>query len=255
MRAARAVAEGAADAPALCAAAADAAAALVAARADVMRPPPPAPPVPAPARPARPGLELSPSAVEMYRGCPLRYRFATIDRVPAPPSVARAIGIAAHSALEAHYRPDGTGGDGDALVRRFAVALRREGVAETAEGRQALARARERLPDYHDRTVRSRTRPVAVERDFTLTVGPHRVHGRIDRVDAHPAGRPPAHRLQDRQAAERGRARRAATTWCCASTCSAPARRGASSPAAPRWCTSWTATRAACIRTRPTTPR
>ena len=130
----------------------------------------------------------------MYRGCPLRYRFAAIDRIPAPPSVARAIGIAAHSALEAHYRPDGTGGDGDALVRRFEVGLRREGVAETAEGRQALARARERLPDYHDRHVRSRTRPVAVERDFTLTVGPHRIHGRIDRVDAHPAG---GHQLID----------------------------------------------------------
>ena len=194
MRAARAVAEGADDAPALCAAAAEAAAELVAARAGVMRPPPPAPAVPEPPRPARPGLELTPSAIEMYRGCPLRYRFAAIDRVPAPPSVARAIGIAAHSALEAHYRPDGTGGDGDALVRRFEAGLRREGVADTAEGRQALARARERLPDYHDRHVRSRTRPVAVERDFTLTVGPHRIHGRIDRVDAHPAG---GHQLVD----------------------------------------------------------
>jgi RecB family exonuclease len=27
-----------------------------------------------------------------------------------------------------------------------------------------------------------------VEREFTLAVGPHRVHGRVDRVDAHPAG-------------------------------------------------------------------
>ena len=35
---------------------------------------------------------------------------------------------------------------------------------------------------------------MAVERDFTLTVGPHRVHGRIDRIDAHPAG---GHQLVD----------------------------------------------------------
>ena len=194
MRAARAVAEEAPDADARRAEAAAAAADLVTARAEVMRPPPPPAPVVAPPRPARPGLELSPSAIEMYRGCPLRYRYAAIDRIPAPPSVARAIGIAAHSALEAHYRPDGTGGDGPALVRRFAGALRREGVAGTAEGRQALARAEERFPDYHDRLVRSRTRPVAVERDFTLTVGPHRVHGRIDRIDAHPAG---GHQLVD----------------------------------------------------------
>ena len=194
MRAARAVADRAPDADARRAEAAAAAEALVAARADVMRPPPPAAPVPAPERPARPGLELSPSSVEMYRGCPLRYRFAMVDRVPAPPSVARSIGVAAHSALEAHYRPGGTGGDGEALVRRFAAALKREGVDGTAEGRQALSRARERFPDYHERLVRSRTRPVAVERAFTLSVGPHRVHGRIDRIDAHPAG---GHQLID----------------------------------------------------------
>ena len=194
MRAARAIADGAPDAAALEARAADAAAALVAARAAVLAPPPPAPPVPAPPRPAREGLTLSPSAVELYRGCPLRYRFAMVDRVPSPPSAARAIGVAAHSALEAHYRPGGTGGDGEALVRRFAVALKREGVAGPAEARQAMVRAREALPAYHDRLVRTRTRPVAVERDFTLTVGPHRVHGRIDRIDAHPAG---GHQLVD----------------------------------------------------------
>ena len=194
MRAARAIADAAPDAPALEERAAEAAAALVAARAAVLAPPPPAPPVPDPPRPAREGLTLSPSAVELYRGCPLRYRFAMVDRVPSPPSVARAIGVAAHSALEAHYRPGGNGGDGDALVRRFAVALKREGVAETAEGRQAMARAREALPAYHERLVRTGTRPVAVERDFTLTVGPHRVHGRVDRIDAHPAG---GHQLVD----------------------------------------------------------
>ncbi len=188
MRAARALAEDAPDADALLAEAASAASDLIAARASVMRPPPAPPAVPEHPRPARPGLELTPSAIEMYRGCPLRYRFAAIDRVPTPPSAAKAIGVAAHSALEAHYRPDGTGGDGEALVRRFASGLRREGVAETAEGRQALARGREKLPDYHERLVRSRTRPLAVERDFTLTVGAHRIHGRIDRIDAHPAG-------------------------------------------------------------------
>ncbi|WP_217922924.1 ATP-dependent helicase [Miltoncostaea oceani] len=194
LRAAQAAADGAADADAMRMEAARAADALVDARAAVLRPPPPPAPVVAPARPARPGLEISPSAVELYRGCPLRYRYAMVDHVPSPPSVARAIGVAAHSALEAQYRPDGPGGDGEALVRRFAVALKREGVADTAEGRQALARGRDALPDYHDRLVRSRTRPVAVERAFTLTVGPHRVHGRIDRIDAHPAG---GHQLVD----------------------------------------------------------
>ncbi|HVG99780.1 MAG TPA: ATP-dependent DNA helicase [Miltoncostaeaceae bacterium] len=188
LAAAAAVAAEGADAEELTAAAERTARELVDARARALRPPEPAAPVAAPARPARPGLELSPSAVEAYRTCPLRYRFAAVDRVPTPPSPARAVGVAAHAALEAHYRPGGTGGDGEALVGRFAAAQRREGVDGTAEGRQALARAREALPPYHERLVRSGTRPVAVEREFTLTAGPHRVHGRVDRVDAHPAG-------------------------------------------------------------------
>jgi DNA helicase-2/ATP-dependent DNA helicase PcrA len=193
--AARAVAEGAAEASARLEEAEAAARALVEARAAAFVPAPervPAPP--APARAARPGLDLSPSAIEAYRTCPLRYRYAALDRIPPRPSVARSVGVAAHAALEAHYRPGGPGGDGEALVRRFAVALRREGVDRTAEGRQALARGREALPAYHERMVRSRTAPVAVEREFTLTVGPHRVRGRVDRVDAHPAG---GHQLVD----------------------------------------------------------
>ena len=67
-------------------------------------------------------------------------------------------------------------------------------MAETAEGRQAMARAREALPGVPRADGPQRTRPVAVERDFTLTVGPHRVHGRVDRIDAHPAG---GHQLVD----------------------------------------------------------
>jgi DNA helicase II / ATP-dependent DNA helicase PcrA len=160
---------------------------LVAARAAALSPAPPAP-VAVPARPARPGLDLTPSGLGLYRTCPLRYRYAQVDRIPVPASTHQVVGIAAHAALEAHYRPDGTGGDGEELVRRFAVELRRRGVGETAEARQALVRAREHFPAQHDRLTRSRARPVAVERSFTLTVGPHRVHGRIDRIDRHRDG-------------------------------------------------------------------
>jgi DNA helicase-2/ATP-dependent DNA helicase PcrA len=194
MRAAQAAADDASEAGELMAEAERLARELVRARAGALRPPPPAaPPAPAP-RPARPGLELSPTAIDAYRICPLRYRYAMVDRVPGRATVARSVGVAAHAALEAHYRPGGAGGDGEGLVRRFAAELRREGVAGTAEGRQALARAKEALPAYHERTARSRVRPVAVERPFTLAVGPHRVHGRVDRVDAHPAG---GHQLVD----------------------------------------------------------
>lgn len=187
MRAAQAVAAGHADAEALPADVERAARDLVAARAAALAQPTP-PAVAAPARPARPGLDLTPSSIGMYRTCPLRYRYAQVDRIPVPTSTHQTIGIAAHAALEAHYRPGGTGGDGDDLVRRFAGELKRRGVGDSAEGRQALTRAREHFPAHHERLTRSGARPVAVERSFTLTVGPHRVHGRIDRIDRHRDG-------------------------------------------------------------------
>ena len=191
-RAAEARAAGRADADALLSSAEAAAAALVAARADALAPAPaPAPaPRPAPAQPAAPApsVVLSASDVEAYRRCPLAYRYARVDRIPPVRSVQRAIGVAAHEALEAHYRPEGPGGDGPALVRRFATRLRAAGEADSAEGRQALSRAGEWFPRYHEIFVKSRVRPVAVERPFTLPLGPHRLRGRIDRVDAHPAG-------------------------------------------------------------------
>ncbi len=156
---------------------------LIDARARALRgdPPPPtlrlAPPEPS-------AQDLSPSRVLIYQSCPLQYRFRFVDRIPQPQQVAAVIGNAAHRALEGHYRPGGDGGDGERLVRRFIGELLREGVSAEPEAKQALERAREYLPGYHKRVTSSGSRPVAVERPFTLVAGPHVVHGRIDRVDA-----------------------------------------------------------------------
>ena len=135
-----------------------------------------------------PAIAISPSDLQTYRTCPLRFRFARVDRIPQPERPGGKIGTAAHLALEAHYRPDGDGGDGQALVARFEAQLHRLGVADTAEGEQALRRGREHMPAYHDRVVRGGSTPVGVERKFTLPLGRHTVRGRVDRMDRHPSG-------------------------------------------------------------------
>ncbi len=68
-------------------------------------------------------------------------------------------------------------------MRRFAAELTKARIADTAQARNALALADARFPELVERTRRSGVTPVAVERPFTLHLGPHRVHGRIDRVD------------------------------------------------------------------------
>jgi RecB family exonuclease len=50
------------------------------------------------------------------------------------------------------------------------------------------------VPKYLDRVRKSGVRPVGVERAFSLKVGPHVIHGRIDRIDSHPQG---GHQLVD----------------------------------------------------------
>ncbi|MGB1526599.1 MAG: RecB family exonuclease, partial [Miltoncostaeaceae bacterium] len=126
--------------------------------------------------------------------CPLAYRFAAIDRVPPRWDPNRAIGNSIHAALEACFR-DGVPEDGaDRVIARFAAEMKGRGAAETAVGRQALDRVREHIPRYLDRVRKSGVRPVGVERAFSLGVGPHVIHGRIDRIDSHPQG---GHQLVD----------------------------------------------------------
>lgn len=161
---------------------------LVRARARALAPVPPPVAAASPAPAIPPAIEISPSDLQTYRTCPLRYRFARVDRIPQPDRPAGRIGTAAHLALEAHYRPGGDGGDADALVARFEMQLNRLGVASTPEGEQALRRGREQLPQYHERVARSGATPAGVERKFTLPLGRHTVRGRVDRIDRHPSG-------------------------------------------------------------------
>jgi len=98
------------------------------------------------------------------------------------------VGTAAHAALEAFFRPGRPARDATTLIGGFRAALGAARVAETAQARHALALAEQRFPDLVARTRSSGVVPVAVERPFTLQVGPHRLHGRIDRVDRLPQG-------------------------------------------------------------------
>ena len=174
--------------------AAEAARALVAARADVLAGPvATGPPTPEPRVP-RPGLQLSPTDIARYMACPLAQRFASVDRVPPKWDPNRAIGNSIHAALEACFRDGVPEAGADAVIARFAAEMKRRGAADTAVGRQAMGRVREHIPSYLDRVRKSGVRPVGVERAFSLKVGPHVIHGRIDRIDSHPQG---GHQLVD----------------------------------------------------------
>jgi DNA helicase-2/ATP-dependent DNA helicase PcrA len=167
---------------------ADALDGLIRARAAVLAGPPDPTPPPVPTRVPRPGVTTSITGIARYRSCPLQYRFAHVDRIPPRPDPSREIGTAAHAALEAFFRPGQPDADAAELVGGFRAALSAARIADTAQARHALALAEQRFPDLVARTRSSGIVPVAVERPFTLHLGPHRLHGRIDRVDRLPQG-------------------------------------------------------------------
>ena len=163
-------------------------AALVATRAAALADDPPPVASRVAGRLPRPGITASITGIARYRSCPLQFRFAHVDRIPPRPDPSREVGTAAHAALEAFFRPGAPAADAEQLVGRFAAELTRARVADTPQARHALALAGERFPGLVARTRTSGVTTVAVERPFTLHIGPHRLHGRIDRVDRLPQG-------------------------------------------------------------------
>ena len=141
---------------------------------------------PAPERrtsqPPPPSIAITPTALTDYIGCPLRYRFGRVDRVPAPDDAQSKIGTAVHDALEEHYGTD-PGGDGQRLLERIETHLEHAGVASSAAGQHALDRARHVILGYHSEHGEP-AEVIDTELAVTMPLGAHRLRMRIDRVDA-----------------------------------------------------------------------
>ncbi len=130
------------------------------------------------------GLALSASDIETYRGCPLRYKFARVLRIPTEPTTGQRFGIVVHQVLERYHA---AGGESlGALLDLFETSWRRGGFREGPSERELHAKARVALERYHARLHGDEFEPVWFERQFSLRIGPHHLRGRVDRVDRLP---------------------------------------------------------------------
>jgi DNA helicase-2/ATP-dependent DNA helicase PcrA len=130
------------------------------------------------------GLSLSASDVETYRSCPLRYKYARVLKIPTTPTVGQRFGIVVHQALERYHATGAT--TESELQELFAACWRRSGLGGSQSEEELLEKAREALRRYHERLLEEPGEPAWFERPFTFTLGPHRVRGRVDRVDRLP---------------------------------------------------------------------
>jgi DNA helicase-2/ATP-dependent DNA helicase PcrA len=145
------------------------------------------------------GLALSASDIDLYRTCPLKYKFARVFAIPQEPTINQRFGILIHQVLERYHAEEVRGEGGGAasafgetglnrLLALFEAAWRRSGFGASDDELQYRDRAVAALARYHEREAGSSATPVWLERGFSFSIGPHQLRGRIDRVDRHPDG-------------------------------------------------------------------
>ena len=142
---------------------------------------------------------LSATDIEIYRTCPLRYKFARVYSIPREQTLQQRFGILVHQVLERFHTQLAneealTGGEAvreptpDTLMALFETGWRRQGFGESNEERQLHEKAVAALERYHERFAGEEASPVWFERSFSFRIGPHLLRGRVDRVDRHPDG-------------------------------------------------------------------
>ena len=158
------------------------------------------------------GLVLSASDVETYRGCPLRYKFARVLKIPTEQTLHQRFGIVVHQVLERFHAAaeaeDRAGGSDDELatsagaqgagsgtqgtlaelLELLDVAWRRSGMGDGARERELLGKARTALTRYHERLREEPAQPQWFERAVHLRPRPPPRARGVDRVDRLPEG-------------------------------------------------------------------
>ncbi len=132
------------------------------------------------------GLVLSASDIETYRSCPLRYKYARVLRIPTEQTLHQRFGIMVHQVLERYHASRAS--TLAEMMKLLATAWRRGGFGDSEQERELHEKARAALTRYHERLGEDDAEPVWFERSFSFTLGPHRVRGRVDRIDRLPNG-------------------------------------------------------------------
>jgi putative RecB family exonuclease len=139
---------------------------------------------------------LSPSRVESFTSCPMAFRFASIEKLPEPPSPAATKGSMVHRALEVLFTYPAADRGGDAVAMSFqqAVAEYQLDPEFTMLGLDDAAQqvfvedAWTLVQSYLQMEDPTQVRDVGLELRLEAQVGELTLRGIIDRLDLGPDG-------------------------------------------------------------------
>jgi DNA helicase-2/ATP-dependent DNA helicase PcrA len=140
--------------------------------------------------PADAEIVVSHNQVDDYQTCPLKYHYIHVLHIPLRLHHAVVYGSALHAAVEFYLRRRAAGSYTalEDILRAFDDAWRNEGfLTREHEEQRKRAGAQALTRFYHAEEVAGQ-RPAAVEQEFGFALGPTKVRGRFDRVDATPEG-------------------------------------------------------------------
>jgi DNA helicase II / ATP-dependent DNA helicase PcrA len=133
------------------------------------------------------GLVLSASDIDLYRTCPLKYKFARVFRIPQEPTLNQRFGILVHQVLERFHAGDEPR-TLEAMLGLLDAGWRRGGFGGSEQEIQLRGKAADALTRYCERFEAEEAQPTFFERSFSFQLGPHVLRGRVDRVDRLPEG-------------------------------------------------------------------
>ena len=117
------------------------------------------------------GLGLSASDIDLYRTCPLKYKFARVFAIPQEPTINQRFGILIHQVLDRFHAEEMRAAAGgvepmsapagglDRLLGLFEAGWRRQGFGASDDELQYRDRAVAALARYHERHARSSSQP------------------------------------------------------------------------------------------------
>lgn len=129
---------------------------------------------------------LSYTQLNMFKTCPLKYRFAYLLHIPTQPAAATSFGSTIHTTLHLFYRAmkDGAPPSVPLIEQFYEQSWVAEGYESEAHEAARRKEGHELLRAYYDRHTKAGwTIPSHMEVPFSFKVGDARITGRIDRID------------------------------------------------------------------------